>query len=88
MKITFKKSFTKDLDLNYMARKLLKNNYYYGTFENFLYDYLKDVKNFEDANWYDNWYEIEVIVYNNLSVYCAENGLDSVLEELKRLRDF
>ena len=88
MKITFKKTFTKDLDLNYMAHKLLKNNYRYGTFENFLYDYLEDVINFEDANWYDNWYEIETIVYNNLFVYCAENYLDDVLEILKKLKDF
>lgn len=88
MKITFKKSFTKDLDLNYMARKLLKNNYRYGTFENFLYDYLERVMNFDDANWYDNWYEIEVIVYNSLFVYCANNCLYEEVEQLKKLRDF
>ena len=88
MKITFKKTFTKDLDLKYMARKLLKNNYPYGTFEAFLYHYLERVENFEDANGYDNWYEIETIVYNNLFVYCAENGLNEALEELKKLKDF
>ena len=49
---------------------------------------LADNENFENANIYDNWYEIRTSTYNNLFVYCAENGLDAVLEKLKKLKDF
>ena len=50
--------------------------------------YLDQCEYFEDANCYDNWYEIRTSVYNNLFVYCAENGLDDELKKLKKLKDF
>lgn len=88
MKVVFKHEQTKYLELDYMVHKLLKNNYNSHTFEDFLYNYLECVENFEDANSYDNWYEIRTSVYNNLFVYCAENGLDDELKKLKKLKDF
>ena len=87
MKVEFKTTKTKYLDLKYMAQKVL-NNKYVSCFEMFLLDYMDYCENFEDANIYDNWYEIRTSVYNNLFVYCAENGLDDVLEKLKKLKDF
>ena len=88
MKVVFRQEWTRYLELHYMVHKLLNNNYNSHTFEGFLYNYLECVENFEDANSYDNWYEIRTSVYNNLYVYCAENGLDDALEELKKLKDF
>ena len=88
MKVEFKKIETLNIDLSYMAHKILHNNFYYGCFEMFLMEYFDYVMNFEDANSYDNWYEIRTSVYNNLYVYCAENGLDDALEKLKKLKDF
>ena len=88
MKVVFRHEQTKHLDLQYMTQKLLQRKYSYHTFECFLYEYLETVENFDDADSYDNWYEIRTSVYNNLFVYCAENGLDNVLEILKKLKDF
>ena len=88
MKVVFKQTQTKHLDLQYMVNKLIQNKYKYHNFECFLYEYLEYVENFDDANSYDNWYEIRTSVYNNLFVYCAENGLDDALEKLKKLKDF
>ena len=87
MKVVFRHEQTRHLDLQHMTQKLLQNKYTH-TFEMFLVDYLDYCENFEDANEYDNWYEIRTSVYNNLFVYCAENGLDDVLEKLKKLKDF
>ena len=87
MKVVFKHEQTKYLDLQYMANKLLQNKYAH-TFEMFLLTYLDQCEYFEDANCYDNWYEIRTSVYNNLFVYCAENGLDDELKKLKKLKDF
>ena len=87
MKVVFRHKQTKHLDLQHMTQKLLQNRYTH-TFEMFLVSYLDYSENFEDANEYDNWYEIRTSVYNNLFVYCAENGLDDALEKLKKLKDF
>ena len=87
MKVEFKTTKTKYLDLEHMAQKVL-NNTKYHTFEMFLLEYFKFYKGFEDADFYDNWYEIRTSVYNNLFVYCAENDLDDILEKLKKLKDF
>lgn len=88
MKVEFKTTKTKYLDLQDMAQKVLNNCKYTTCFEMFLLDYMDYHRNFENANIYDNWYEIRTSVYNNLFVYCAENGLDNVLEKLKKLKDF
>ncbi len=88
MKLVFKTTKTKYIDLEHMANKILNNKYNCGCFEMFLLDYLDYCENFDNANIYDNWYEIRTSVYNNLFVYCAENGLDSILEKLKKLKDF
>lgn len=87
MKVEFKTTKTKYLDLKYMAFKLL-NNKYVTCFEMFLLDYMYYSENLENANIYDNWYEVRTAVYNNLFVYCAENDLEDVLEKLKKLKDF
>lgn len=87
MKVEFKTTKTKYLDLKYMAFKLL-NNKYTTCFEMFLLDYMDYSENLENANIYDNWYEVRTAVYNNLFVYCAENDLEDVLEKLKKLKDF
>ena len=63
-------------------------NRYTHTFETFLVDYFDYSEKFEDANGYDNWYEIRTSVYNNLYVYCCENDLDDALKILKALKDF
>ena len=88
MKLVFKTTNTKYVDLEHMANKILNNNYNCSCFEMFLLDYLDYCENFENANIYDNWVDIRISVYNNLFVYCAMCGLDDVLEKLKKLKDF
>ena len=88
MKVVFKQTQTKHLDLQYMVNKLIQNKYKYHTFECFLYEYLEYVENFDDADSYDNWHEIRTSVYNNLYVHCCENDLDDALKVLKTLKDF
>ena len=85
MKVELKK--VKTIDLEYLAFSVL-NNTKCHTFEMFLLEYFQFYKGFEDANFYDNWYEIRTSVYNNLFVYCAENDLEDILEKLKKLKDF
>ena len=87
MKVEFKTTKTKYLDLKYMAFSLL-NNKDTSCFEMFLLNYMERSENFENANIYDNWYEIRTSVYNNLFVYCVENDLEDILEKLKKLKDF
>ena len=87
MKVEFKATQTKHLDLKYMAFTLL-NTKNVSCFQMFLLDYMERCENIRNANLYDNWYEIKTSVYNNLFVYCAENDLEDILEKLKKLKDF
>lgn len=87
IRVKFKTTKIKYLDLSDMVLEVLKDEECTASFEMFLLNYLES-KDFDYANAYDNWYEIEKIVYNNLFVYCAEKGLNKVLEILKEMKDF
>ena len=86
MVLEIRKDEKVDVYCEFLARELLRKKDV-KSFQEFLLEYLKE-KGFENANSYHNWNDIRMTVYNSLFVYCAERGLDSVLEKLQKIKYF
>lgn len=86
MTLEFRKVEKVDVCYAIMARELLHKKDV-KSFQEFLLEYLKN-KGLENANSYHNWNDIRMTAYNSLFVYCAERGLDSILEKLQKIKYF
>lgn len=85
MELEFRKVKTIDINLGYMADSLLVNIDNIHSFQEFLLEYLG--RTIKDADGYDNWNDMRMVIYNNLFVYCAaERDYDSVLEKLRQIK--
>ena len=84
MNLEFRKVKTININLGYMADSLLVNIDNIHSFKEFLLEYLG--RTIKDADGYDNWNDMRMVIYNNLFVYCAERDYDSVLEKLRQIK--
>ena len=84
MNLELKKVKKININLGYMADSLLVNIDNIHSFKEFLLEYLG--RTIKDADGYDNWNDIRMVIYNNLFVYCAERDYDSVLEKLRQIK--
>ena len=85
MKLEFRKVKTIDINLGYMADSLLVNIDNIHSFKEFLLEYLG--RTIKDADGYDNWNDMRMVIYNSLFVYfAAERDCDSVLEKLRQIK--
>ena len=84
MNLEFKKVKKININLEYMADSFAENIDRIKSFKEFLLEYLS--RTIKDADGYDNWNDMRMVIYNNLFVYCAERDYDSVLEKLRQIK--
>ena len=85
MVLEFRKVKTININLGYMADSLLVNIDNIHSFKEFLLEYLG--RTIKDADGYDNWNDMLMVIYNNLFVYCCtERDYDRVLEKLRQIK--
>lgn len=84
MQLALKKVKTININLGYMADSFAANINNIHSFKEFLLEYLG--RTIKDADGYDNWNDIRIVVYNDLFVYCVERNYDDVLEKLRQIK--
>jgi hypothetical protein len=82
--IALKKVKTININLGYMADSFAAKIDNIHSFKEFLLEYLG--RTIKDADGYDNWNDIRMIIYNDLFVYCAERDYDDVLQKLRQIK--
>lgn len=84
MDLEFKKVKKIDINIEHMAYSFAANIDNINSFKKFLLEHISH--KIKDADGYDNWNDIRVVVYNSLYVYCAERDYNNILEKLKQIK--